>query len=152
LTDAPERPSHRRLWLFAIWLGVAFLTLSTGVVYSFYAHAPRLPAPWGISALTDQQVAGAVMKVGGTVILWSVILVVFFQWYGAEERTDRAEREALMAKSRERLRAAAAPLADGTDSGAPSVGMPEVLTWDHVVHELAKSQPAEPGGPRPPGP
>jgi putative membrane protein len=124
---------------------VAFLTLSTGVLYSYYAHVPRLPAPFAISAITDQQLAGALMKVGGTALLWSIILVVFFQWYNVEQRQDRAEREALIAASRRRLGASEAEPAAGGD-------MPEVLTWEHVVSELAKSQPAEPGGQRPPGP
>jgi putative membrane protein len=125
---------------------VAFLTLSTGVVYSFYAHVPR---PFPISVLTDQQLAGAIMKIGGTTLLWSIILVVFFKWYGAQVLIDRAER----AESQP------APLLGQPEGAGPTVrprpddaGMPELLTWDHVVAELAKSQPAKPGSPRAQGP
>ena len=149
-------PPIKMIYLFLLSVlpnvPVAFLTLSTGVVYSFYAKAPRLPAPWTISAITDQQTAAAIMKVGGTVILWSVITVVFFRWYGAEARAEQAERQAQLARSRARLRAASAATQAPAEAEASPVAMPDVLTWDHVVHELAKSQPAEPGGPRPPGP
>jgi putative membrane protein len=124
---------------------VAFLTLSTGVVYSFYAHVPR---PFGISVLTDQQIAGAIMKVGGTTLLWSIILAVFFQWYGVEAKADKAERDAINARMRaEAYRSSVAAGGAETDSD-----MPEVLTWDHVAQELAKSQPAQPGSPSAPGP
>jgi len=32
----------------------------------------------------------------------------------------------------------------GADGSRPEDAMPEVLTWDHVKSELAKSQPAKP--------
>jgi putative membrane protein len=125
---------------------VAFLTLSTGVVYSFYGHVPR---PFAISVLTDQQLAGAIMKVGGTALLWSVILIVFFRWYGDQVRADRAEQA-------ERRSVAIRKLPEATGSpmrAAPTdAEMPDVLTWDHVVAELAKSQPAKPGSPSAQGP
>jgi putative membrane protein len=119
---------------------VAFLTLSTGVVYSFYGHVPR---PFSISVLTDQQLAGAIMKVGGTTVLWSIILVVFFKWYGDQVRADRAEQAAQRSAAAGSAAAGAVPTDDD---------MPDVLTWDHVVAELARSQPAKPGGPRAQGP
>jgi putative membrane protein len=124
---------------------VAFLTLSTGVVYTYYAHVPR---PFAISVLTDQQTAGAIMKVGGTTVLWSIIMVVFFRWYGAEQRADAAERAAMMAQARaEAARAEAARGEASKPLGESTVAdMPDVLTWDHVAKELAKSQPAQPGG------
>jgi putative membrane protein len=122
---------------------VAFLTLSTGVVYSFYGHVPR---PFPISVLTDQQLAGAIMKVGGTTVLWSIILVVFFHWYGDQVRADRAEQ------AERRSVAARQPEAPPARTGPSDADMPDVLTWEHVVAELAKSQPAKPGGPRAQGP
>jgi putative membrane protein len=119
---------------------VAFLTLSTGVVYSFYGQVPR---PFPISVLTDQQLAGAIMKLGGTTIVWSIIVVVFFKWYGAQLRADQADQ----AEQTERRAASAAAPPSPTDTD-----MPDVLTWDHVVAELARSQPAKPTGPRAEGP
>jgi len=61
---------------------VAFITFSDHVVYDFYAEAPRL---WGISHLTDQQIAGGIMKLAGSLILWSFIGVAFFRWYQHEQ-------------------------------------------------------------------
>ena len=60
----------------------SFLTLGDGVLYKFYAHVPR---PFSVSALEDQQIAGALMKVYAGLILWSVIVVIFFRWYAKEQ-------------------------------------------------------------------
>jgi hypothetical protein len=46
-----------------------------------------LPNLGGISALTDQRIAGLIMKILGGFILWGIIAVLFFKWFGAE-RTD----------------------------------------------------------------
>jgi len=60
----------------------SFITFSRTAAYEFYEQAPRV---WGISAVEDQQVAGAIMKTSGTLILWSFIGVAFFRWYAKEE-------------------------------------------------------------------
>jgi putative membrane protein len=59
----------------------SFLTFATTPIYDFYARAPRL---WGMSAVTDQMIAGLTMKIGGGLILWSVIALLFFRWYAKE--------------------------------------------------------------------
>lgn len=64
----------------------SFLTFGDGVIYDFYAKVPRL---WDISAVTDQQVAGLLMKVGGGFLLWGMIAVLFFVWQADEERDNR---------------------------------------------------------------
>lgn len=61
----------------------SFLTFSDHVIYRFYEAAPRL---WGVSAATDQKVAGLMMKIVGGFLLWGVIAVLFFKWYGREQR------------------------------------------------------------------
>ena len=53
-----------------------WLTFADGAVYKAYDHDPRL---WGITVTDDQQMAGAIMKVGGSLFLWTVIAVVFFR-------------------------------------------------------------------------
>ena len=74
----------------------SFITFADRPVYEFYREAPRL---WGISPLTDQQIAGGLMKLLGSLILWSFMVVVFFQWYAREEaeaqtpRWEEVERE-----------------------------------------------------------
>lgn len=49
----------------------AVLTLASGVIYPFYLTAAN---PWGISALTDQQIGGLIMWVGGGLIYMGILL------------------------------------------------------------------------------
>ncbi|HWO94497.1 MAG TPA: cytochrome c oxidase assembly protein [Dehalococcoidia bacterium] len=64
----------------------SFLTFASTPLYDFYAEAPRV---WDVSVVADQRVAGLIMKLGGTIILWSLITVFFFKWYEEEERDAR---------------------------------------------------------------
>lgn len=95
----------------------SFLTFGSGVLYKFYAGVPR---PFPISALDDQQVAGALMKLYAGLLLWGVIAVAFFRWYAKDQRNE----------------------------------IDDVLTWDDVERELARTEPArtEPAHPAPPVP
>ena len=63
----------------------AFLTFSDGSFYHYYASAPRL---WSLSPVEDQQFAGFVMKVLGSIILWGFIAYAFFKWYERETRQE----------------------------------------------------------------
>ena len=85
----------------------SFLTFGRGVMYRFYAEVAR---PFPLSALDDQQLAGALMKVYAGTLLWGVLGAMFFRWYAREQR-DRS---------------------------------PDVLTWDDVERELARTSPAGP--------
>lgn len=67
----------------------AFLTFAEGVVYSHYADVPR---PFGYSAVSDQQAAGAMMKTVGTIYLWCWIVGIFASWGAREQNADRAKR------------------------------------------------------------
>lgn len=93
LSPLPELPHlsylSRTVYLFAQSIvptvPASFLTFSGASLYTSYTGGPRL---WGLSALTavaDQQMAGLLMKIGGGVILWSVIVVLFFRWFSEEE-------------------------------------------------------------------
>lgn len=66
----------------------SFLTFSDGVIYKFYEKAPRL---WGIDVITDQRIAGLLMKIGGGLLLWFAIAYLFFKWNAAEERQEVEE-------------------------------------------------------------
>ncbi len=100
LSPIPEvkqlSPPVRMLYLFAHSLlptvPASFLTFGREPLYRFYAEvAPhRL---WGIDAITDQTLAGLVMKLGGGAILWGVIVVVWFRWYAYEQQWEALERE-----------------------------------------------------------
>jgi putative membrane protein len=62
----------------------AFLTFSRSTFYSYYETAPRL---WSLTPIEDQQFAGFVMKILGSLILWGFIGYAFFRWY----QHDQAE-------------------------------------------------------------
>ena len=92
LSPLPELPPVSRpgqlMYLFfqslAPTIPASFLTFGTEPLYPIYATFPRI---WGIDPLTDQLVAGLVMKLVGGLILWAVIMAIFFRW-GHEETTQ----------------------------------------------------------------
>jgi len=67
----------------------SFLTFADEPVFEIYETLPRL---WGLSVLDDQLIAGLIMKIGGGIVLWTVIAVVFFTWAFEEERAAAARR------------------------------------------------------------
>jgi putative membrane protein len=94
LSDVPELPrlsyplQMAYLFLQSLLPAVlaSFITFSDGVVYEFYGEAPRI---WGLSPIDDQQIAGGVMKLGGSLILWCFIAVAFFRWYQREQQASQ---------------------------------------------------------------
>ena len=58
-----------------------WLTFADGVVYKHYDEPVRV---WGISVTDDQQLAGAIMKIGGSMFLWAIIVFMFFKRFGTE--------------------------------------------------------------------
>lgn len=101
LPDLPRlEPLHAMGYLFAQSLiptiPASFLTFADDVVYKSYEAFPRL---WGVDVLTDQLVAGLLMKVGGGVVLWTAIAVIFFKWAAEEERSGKAHTGASRAVS-----------------------------------------------------
>jgi putative membrane protein len=84
----PLTPPVQMLYLFVQSLvpmvPAAFLTFSHQPLYHVYETFPRV---FGISALTDQLIAGLSMKLLGTLIFWGFIAVIFFRW----ERRERVE-------------------------------------------------------------
>lgn len=59
----------------------AFLTFGELPFYGIYELAPPVT---GISTRQDQQIAGLLMKMGGGIILWTAITVLFFRWFQRE--------------------------------------------------------------------
>lgn len=59
------------------------LTFASAPIYPYYAALPRL---WGISAITDQQVGGLIMWVGGGLVLTGQAVLAFFAFFVADER------------------------------------------------------------------
>ena len=60
----------------------AFVTFSGTVIYPVYGIAPKY---WGLTPLVDQQIAGLLMKLLGTIFLWVLVTIRFFQWFNHEE-------------------------------------------------------------------
>ena len=56
---------------------VGFLVYSMTPLYGVFELAPPLP---GIESHADHQIAGVMMSVGGAVIAFTAISVIFFQW------------------------------------------------------------------------
>jgi putative membrane protein len=84
----------------------AWLTFAEGVVYSAYDIPERL---WGLSATTDQQLAGLLMKLVAGMYLWGLIVVLFFRWAARNQAADKAGR---------------------------TLTERQILTWDDVKDEL----------------
>jgi len=70
----------------------AWLTFAEGPVYEAYDQPVRV---WGMSLVHDQQLAGAIMKTGGSIFLWAIIIFLFFRRFAAgyvEDSTYRRDR------------------------------------------------------------
>ncbi len=67
----------------------SFLTFAKAPVYQIYETLPRL---WGFDVMTDQLVAGLLMKIGGGLLLWGVITWIFFSWSLGEQKTVEMRR------------------------------------------------------------
>ncbi len=119
-------PAAKMIYLFLLsvvpTVPAGWLTNADGVVYKAYNVPVRV---WGISVASDQQAAGAIMKLGGSTYLWTIIGVIFFRHF------IRGQSRVM------RLR---------TDQEAPLTGYvdPELdgLTYDFVVKAFREVPPA----------
>jgi putative membrane protein len=89
----PLRPPAQMLYLFlqsiVPTVPASFLVFAERPIYRFYETVPRL---WGISASEDQRIGGLLMKLGGGLLLWAIITVIFFRWHADEESSEREAR------------------------------------------------------------
>ena len=89
----PLSPGWKLLYLLVATIpqdGVALaLLFSRDAFYPYYTHVPRLVS--GLTPVIDQTVAGAVLMVLGKATMALVGLVVFFRWFGDEQRLDRSQ-------------------------------------------------------------
>jgi putative membrane protein len=74
----------------------SFLTFATDPTYKIYETFPRL---WGLDVQTDQLIAGLIMKIGGGIVLWTAITVIWFRWAAQEERSGSARTGASLRRS-----------------------------------------------------
>jgi putative membrane protein len=91
-----------------------WLTFAEGVVYRHYDIPVRV---WGLSATIDQQLAGAVMKVGGGIFLWTIVGVMFFRRFAASFSREQSYVRG-------------------------DASLPDVLTVEHVTDAFGRVPPA----------
>ncbi len=72
-------------------LPAAWLTFAEGSVYKAYDIQYRL---WGIGITADQQLAGAVMKTGGSLFLWAIVIFIFFKRVASSYQSEHDYRRA----------------------------------------------------------
>jgi putative membrane protein len=103
-----------------------WLTFAENPVYKIYDRPDRL---WGIGVISDQQAAGAFMKIIGGFYLWALITILFFKWAKQHELLSKREDNRPRVRD-ERL--AQVPVAElGTD-----------LTYESVAAEFERLGPA----------
>ena len=99
IQPVPMRRRMTGMWPFA-YIGSAkfglavlglYLTWTTTVAYTYYEHVPRI---WNLSAITDQNVGGAIMMVEQSIVLVTVLAVLFGRMLTQSEE-DEVRRERL---------------------------------------------------------
>ena len=103
--SAPGQMLYLFLQSLAPTIPASFLTFGQSPLYPIYATFPRI---WGVSVMTDQLMAGLIMKLVGSAILWVVIAAIFFRWF-ARRAPDGPRRHALR-RRRARDPGGAAPM------------------------------------------
>ena len=94
--DVPERPWFaaplRMGYLVAgtvVNTGVfAYLTFSDLPLYATFELAPPV---YGFSTRDDQLLAGLLMKMGGALVLWTAVTILFFRWFARQEAEEGRE-------------------------------------------------------------
>jgi len=88
----PGRIGYLLLSVFVPTVPAVFFTYARYPIYALYELAPRVH---GIPAVSDQQVAGLMMKSVGGLILFTVMSVMFFRWHHLEKDRDAEVKEAV---------------------------------------------------------
>jgi putative membrane protein len=88
------RPPAQLLYLFLNsilpTIPASFLTLSTVPLYPAYGNASLA---FGLTPVVDQTIAGLIMKIGGTMLFWVIMAIIWFRWSASEHRWDQIEQE-----------------------------------------------------------
>lgn len=102
---------------FVPTIPAGWLTFAESPVYKHYDTPVRV---WGLNVMSDQQAAGGIMKLGGSVFMWAVIVFIF---------SKRLMKGFYGQQSYER--------ATGGTAGAE-----ETLTYDQVEEAFRRTSPA----------
>ena len=85
------KPMGMMIYLFmnsvVATIPAGWLSMAEGTVYKHYRQPIRV---WGISVRSDQQAAGAIMKLGGSAFLWTIIIVMFVRHFVVTFRRENA--------------------------------------------------------------
>lgn len=93
------RPAPGARFLYIFLLPVAQLPLfgilafAGRPLYEVYVNAPRLPGPLDVTALEDQVLGAAVMKVSAMVAYIAALAAVFFRWAATEGKKSPSGQE-----------------------------------------------------------
>ena len=101
LKELQMAPMPKMIYLFlnsvVATIPAGWLTFAEGVVYKHYNIPTRV---WGVSVSNDQQIAGAIMKLGGSIFLWTIIVAMFFRHFVKtfrdENKNDYDKVEAIL--------------------------------------------------------
>ena len=101
LKEFQMAPMPKMIYLFlnsvVATIPAGWLTFAEGVVYKHYNIPTRV---WGVSVSNDQQIAGAIMKLGGSIFLWTIIVAMFFRHFVKtfrdENKNDYDKVEAIL--------------------------------------------------------
>jgi putative membrane protein len=113
IQPVPMRHRLTGMWTFG-YIGTAkvglaalglYLTWSGTVAYTYYESVPRI---WGLSAISDQNVGGAIMMVEQSLLLVTVLAILFSRMLVQSEQ-DELRRERLEERSSASAGAVAEP-------------------------------------------
>ncbi len=103
----------------------AWLTFADGAVYKTYDQPVRV---WGMSVIFDQQLAGAIMKTGGGIFLWAIIIFIFFKRFASDFQYDTTYRRPH-------------PIPDVEFTGDTALDSETPLTTADIEREFAQAPP-----------
>ncbi len=106
-----------------------WLTFAEGTVYKHYNTPVRV---WGLSPTDDQQIAGAIMKIGGGMFLWSIVVYLFFKRFSRNFEQENTY-----------VRSAQIPAAEITGNDETT------LTYEDVTAAFDRADPPQPTSPSP---
>jgi putative membrane protein len=95
VAPVPRRPGFTHMYRIGYLIlatilntpAFAFLTFSELPLYATFELSPPVS---GLSVRDDQRLAGLLMKIGGGLIFWAAITVLFFRWYQSEGMDEPA--------------------------------------------------------------
>jgi putative membrane protein len=85
----PQRIIYLLLVVTPTALMAAIITLSSSVIYDFYLDSP---GHFGWTPVADQATGGLIMWIPGNFVYLLTLTILFFQWFGHEERKSGRRR------------------------------------------------------------